>query len=297
MRDFATQSIWNWDEFNKAVREMTSSRPSELRPWLYRGQPDDYPLMTTIERALVRWDIPLTHATAVEFQTIREFRRRLREPEYHRVQEDTLFCLALMQHHGAPTRLLDCTYSPFVAAAFAMENGIFRPDGARVRPVVWCFNGTWCEEEAKRKLPIDKLTLIGRRNKDSRRNDETFIPLYQIKSSRIAAPPRWKFVKSENPLHLNERLTTQQGAFLCPADLESCFLDNLREMDNLSKKENVWKLYLDLTKSEASRFVQRLKEMNLSRASLFPGLDGFAASISQQICHYRELSEGKAGLG
>jgi hypothetical protein len=114
--------------------------------------------------------------------------------------------------------------------------------------------------------------------------------------SRTTSPPKWKFVKSENPLHLNERLTTQQGAFLCPADLQSSFLDNLREMGNWNEKDHLRKLYLDLDKSEANRFAQRLKEMNLSRASLFPGLDGFATSLKQQISHYHELGRGGAGL-
>jgi hypothetical protein len=280
---------------------MTASGPDEVRPWLYRGQSDDYPLMTTIERALVRWGICLKDASTIEFQTIGEFRRRLREPEYHRVQTDTLYCLALMQHYGAPTRLLDCTYSPFVAAAFAMENGIFdlEKDGT-TKPgvrVVWCFNGQWCENEAKRKLPLHKLKLIESRNDDAQRNDETFIPLYQIKSSRTTGLPGWKFVKSENPVHLNERLAAQQGAFLCPADLGSSFADNLKEMDGCSSKGNLRKLYLKLDEDEAKRFARDLKNMNVSFAALFPGLEGLARSIKQQIRHYHELGLGNAGSG
>jgi len=195
MSDFWCQPIQSWKEFNSCVREMTSSKV----PWLYRGQPQDWELRTTIERALVSWGIPLKDATSIEFQTIREFRRRLGQPEYARVQEDTLHCLALMQHYRAPTRLLDCTYSPFVAAAFATENGIYplRKTDPRPRPVVWCFNGQWCEEVAKSKLPLHKRTLIGRRNNDAQRNDKTFIPLFQIKSSRTTDAPRWQFVKRE----------------------------------------------------------------------------------------------------
>jgi FRG domain len=121
MSDFWCQPIRSWDDFISCVREMTSSKTSQVRRWLYRGQPQDWQLMTTIERALVSWGIPLKDATSIEFQTIREFRRRLSQPEYNRVQEDTLHCLALMRHHFAPTRLLDCTYSPFVAAVQATE--------------------------------------------------------------------------------------------------------------------------------------------------------------------------------
>jgi hypothetical protein len=69
---------------------MAPTEPSEAPQWLFRGQTHDHPLMTTIERALVGWGIDLEEASAIEFQTMREFRRRLREPEYHLVQQDKL---------------------------------------------------------------------------------------------------------------------------------------------------------------------------------------------------------------
>jgi len=83
------------------------------------------------------------------------------------------------------------------------------------------------------------------------------------------------FVKNENPLNLNERLTAQQGTFLCPADLSSTFVDNLKAMNDWDSKDNVRKLCLDLGQDEASTFAQSLKDMNISFAALFPGLDGF----------------------
>src|SRR5262245_4642588 len=287
MSNFASKAIRSWDEFNKFVLGMNSSAPAQKRTWLYRGQSEDWPLMTAIERALHRWGIDLNKATSIEFQSIREFRRRLRDPEHHRVHCDTLFCLALMQHHGAPTRLLDCTYSPYVAAAFALERGIVSR-----KPVIWCFSGEWCEKEAMRVTPDN---LVQRRNDDSQRNDQTFIPLFQL-ANTPKGPTRWKFVKHDNPLHLNERLTTQQGIFLCPADLACSFVNNLKAMQGWHSDQNVVKLRLDLTPAEARNFVRNLKNMNLSCAALFPGLDGFARSISQQIVHYKELADSGAGI-
>jgi hypothetical protein len=270
---------------------------SKDEQWLCRGQNNDWPLLTAIERALVGWRLSLQDASVVEFQVIREFRRRAREPQYRAVETDTLYCLSLMQNHGAPTRLLDCTYSPFVAAAFAIENGIFSSTGDPLYPVIWCFNAHWCTNEAKKALPVSERALIDLRNEDAWRNDQTFVPLFQIKTDKTAPLSKWKFVKVENSFYLNERLTAQQGAFLCPADIRSSFECNLKAMDGWKKAANLKKLYLKLDKEQATRFARNLKDMNISFAALFPGLDGFAKSLNQQICHYDQLGKGKSGHG
>jgi FRG domain len=49
-------------------------------------------------------------------------------------KEDELEWLALMQHYGAPTRLLDCTTSPYVATFFAATSVQSPEDSA-----VWAF--------------------------------------------------------------------------------------------------------------------------------------------------------------
>ena len=283
MDTFAEERISSWGEFSSFVREQ---RPRDK--WVYRGQANkEWPLDTTIERALRDWDIDLKRATAIEFQTIREFRRRLREPRYDRVHTDTLYCLALMQHYGGPTRLLDCTYSPYAAAAFAMEKG-----GSK-GPVIWCFRGKWVGEEARERTP--HKYLFDQRSDDRQRTDHTFVPLYQLQLHEKSAPTV-RFVSAENPVYLNERLAAQQGLFLCPADLGVSFADNLRAMSDWHVTSNIVKLHLDLKGAEVVDFAANLKRMNLSFAALFPGLEGFARSIRQQLLHYRDLAEEKTDL-
>lgn len=285
MRDFAENVVGSWGEFCSRVSGLSrEGPPNQTRGWIFRGQVKNWDLASSLERALTEWRIPLCKASSIEHQTFREFRRRTREPEHSRVHEDALYCLALMQHYGAPTRLLDGTYSPFVAAAFALEKGIHTYE-----PVVWCFRGEWGEQFAPKGLR--ELRDI-----DVWRNDTTFRGLYGV--DRLGEPrDRFRFVKAENPFYLNERLTAQQGVFLCPGDIEATFVDNLRSMEGYDQPGNIVKLNLQLNDKEAEGFVAELRHMNLSFATLFPGLDGFSRSIGQQIVHYRDLAQGRAGLG
>jgi hypothetical protein len=285
--ELASRKISTWDDLTQVVSRNEGN-------WIYRGQTGDWRLRTTIERALLRWGYDLEKGPAVEYQTIREFRRRLKHPNYQQVQKDTLYCLALMQHHGAPTRLLDCTYSPYVAAAFAMEEGKFRiTDGEQTVPIIWCFNADWLQKETAKINGLNNR-IINKRRDDCLRNDDTFLPLYKMRPSDWAHSTR--FVCNENPLELNERLSIQQGVFLCPGDLRSSFLANLRAMNGWKSDKFILKLRLVLSPAEAAKFALNLKRMNLSCTALFPGLDGFARSIGQELFHYYDLAERQTGL-
>jgi hypothetical protein len=82
--------------------------------WVYRGQRDaGWDLTTSLERHGPEGrTLP-----GAEAELLRQFKRRAHvylAP--HHIASDTGEWLALMQHFGAPTRLLDVTRSRYVAA-------------------------------------------------------------------------------------------------------------------------------------------------------------------------------------
>src|SRR6266568_5424615 len=88
--------------------------------WLFRGHRcAEWKLETSLERTSRRCGIS---EVKYERAVWREFRRHAhaympRVP----ADSDTIEWLAFMQHYGAPTRLLDFTYSFWIALFFAFE--------------------------------------------------------------------------------------------------------------------------------------------------------------------------------
>jgi FRG domain len=269
----AAEEIADWQSFTNAIEQLENSGTGR---WIYRGQSQDWDLATSLERRLTKWNIPLKEATGIEAQLHREFKRRYQGTDLDEAKRDRLYCFALMQHHGAPTRLLDCTYSPFVAAQNAIKDGADSPDCVHV---VWCFNGPWC---ARAATAVAGEELVKARADDATRNDATFIPLFQ------ATPPK-TFILYANALQLNERLSIQRGIFLCPGNIETTFLENLCAMQDFQSKECVVKLLLKFDYARRLHFARKLRMMNISEAALFPGLDGFSRSLGEHVFHYREL--------
>ena len=82
-------------------------------PFAFRGMCGDWDLSTSLQRLRH----PLATLRTVEKVMFRNFRKYA----YHEAAsvKSEWEWLSLAQHHGLPTRLLDWTYSPFVAMHFA----------------------------------------------------------------------------------------------------------------------------------------------------------------------------------
>jgi hypothetical protein len=74
---------------------------------------------------------------------------------------------------------------------------------------------------------------------------------------------------------LSSRLSVQQSLFLFPDVVDKTFMENLAEMGSF--KRGIVKMTLPM--SERGRALEQLRKMNITRTSLFPGLDGFAQSF------------------
>jgi hypothetical protein len=140
-RTFNEKQAENWTDLFTFYNDKFTERETQ---WIFRGLPDaNYKLETTLERVRTRFDKSLTDASVMEKKMIRQFKRQghlyLENPPK---DDDTIEWLALMQHFGAPTRLLDWTYSFFVALFFAVEK-------SEKRCAVWAINVDWVIKTAK----------------------------------------------------------------------------------------------------------------------------------------------------
>lgn len=257
--DFDAVEIASWRGLRKYAR------PN----WLFRGQSKaKRGLKTSFERCCKRNGIPRARWALVEDELFREFRRAYHQysptaPHRRAIVE----WLSLMQHHGAPTRLLDFTYSIYVAAYFAVERG---DDDA----AVWAVNGKWAMEQSARLLyaagkneaKIDALVRRFSEQSEAMIARELF---FSDRPASLACPL--------NPFRLNDRLRTQKGVFLAAGDVRKPFMANLRALPGHTSPRNI--RLIVIPKRIRQEVIAELHRMNITRRTLFPGLDGYAQAL------------------
>ncbi len=231
-----------------------------------------------------------------EHWMLHEFKRKYHLYAAYPPPDDGLFeWLAIMQHHGAPTRLLDFTRSLFIAAYFAV---IESPGDA----CVWALN-TWQLHE----FLWTNFKIGGGPSGGVLRDDRNllyidaasgFIGRSQKKQHKIVLPLE--------PKHLTERGSRQQGLFIMPTNASASFMDNLYSAfgtegaatstwRNLAFSEVLRSASVEfedvpysvikfiLPKNLHRRVLRDLQVMNIGYESLFPGLDGLAKSLREKV--------------
>jgi hypothetical protein len=226
-----------------------------------------------IYRRIVRTGLPgppVKSMREVEAGLVRQFKRRCHHfladtPD----QDDWLEWIALMQHYDAPTRFLDWTYSLYVGVFFAVE----RSDR---ECAVWAVDATWLPDEATR---IFEERAGGR---DPLRSDNNARTLAGFKDAFNMTPPLL-FARPVNPYRLNERLSIQQGSFLLRGTSARRSRRISRPSFGAPRASACSSSRFPTTRTCAGVSFAQLHRMNVSRAILFPGLEGFAESLSTQL--------------
>ncbi len=229
--------------------------------YAYRGLSDS---TYTLKTSLIRLhDKNINCCQKVEPHLLKNFMKYSREdyPSYSKWQ-----WLALAQHHGLPTRLLDWTFSPFVALHFATaDSKKFDCDGA-----VWLVNF----EKVHKELPTEIYSQF----------DKEGSYVFTVTSLSKIAKDLETFDKIDNkgkpfalffePPSLDERIVNQSA-------LHSIISSPTMRFDELLEQHPSWYKRIIIPKQLKAEIRDKLDQANITERVLFPGLDGLSSWLSR----------------
>jgi hypothetical protein len=292
----------SWDELVAWLFRFSAS----IR--IYRGQRDySWTLRTRLARDLEKLPTSVIRLS-VENSAIGFFMDQAagllpNVPDEH----DLLGWLALMQHYGAPTRLLDWSQSPFVATYFAYEQAS-DDDSA-----LYALDPYFCRRQFVGSLipmPWDHTGTLAHSTTDKEGSTTTAYPgRTQYRRDRENDLLRWSITHSSGwplptiPFGQDARMTAQQTIFTLAGDVEKV-IDDLFDKEKwpspvermpggfiVGTDSTVWPLVhpgqlltkIRLRSQWRGEALKALDKMGLTAASLFPGLDGLGRATSLHV--------------
>lgn len=245
-----TERIHQWSSLKAAFGRIFSESRS---PYLFRGQADeDWDLRPSLLRHISRpgKELDAKRVFDVEGKALAEFKSQA-----HLHLDDSIVSQTgsdrdwwgLMQQYGAPTRLLDWTRSPYVAAYFAANEYFDRPG------CIWL-------------LCLDELEKV---MNDRTHPDAVVLP-------HIYGKP-------------TNRMVAQQSVATYCTDVTA---DHAAVIDTCMRRDSSPRMFHRYTfpAGQKPRILHELRQMNITAATLLPGIDGLGESIAELI------TIGMAGL-
>ena len=239
------ESITNLTQYLSFI-ETHCDQYDEFDAILFRGQREDWPLLPKIARLKFRAGKQVLDA---ESEMVVSFKRRSL-PFLESKPETNLEWLAIAQHHGMATRLLDWTTNPLAALWFAVEKpAIDSKDG-----VVWVFTPSLEDHvtSADEKRPFDiGRTRIFRPKHINRRivAQNGWFTVHQYKAAES------RFVRMEN----NKRYSSHLMKIRIPASafpylrfaLDRCGINAATLFDDMVGicQDSEWKVSVQVDES------------------------------------------------
>jgi hypothetical protein len=223
-------------------------------PYAFRGLAFDN---QDLSNSLLRLAGTGAEITTLELSLLRNFRKYAHDNPASGV-DSIWHWLALAQHHGLPTRLVDWTYSPLVALHFATEHPFdYHQDG-----VVWCMNFV----EANTRLPRRLRAILDDEHSDT----FTVEMLHKFATLRaFDALAREPFVVFLEPPSLDTRILNQFALFSLMPGATTRLDEWLLSHPELCRRV--------IVPAELKWEVRdKLDQANINERTLFPGLDGLS---------------------
>ncbi|GIV45375.1 MAG: hypothetical protein KatS3mg036_0193 [Ignavibacterium sp.] len=285
--------IEKWEQI-KAISTKSSA-------YVFRGHKErEWELKPTLERAANKFYMNNSQLFGHEYLILREF-QSVAGQYLNKLpnNKNLLEWYSLLQHYGAPTRLLDFTRSIYVAAFFAFESSCNES-------VIWGLNHQRLDEFLYNKLLKEhnyKLrNLIFLDYKIDIANK-----ILNYENQQLVQKTREEIFCNKDMIFTvdcsrkNIRHHIQKSVFLIPSSLERSFTEILTEQFDFKFSEltednaesiTFEELYnkrlnyetclfkLVIPKEVSLEGLYDLNNMNINALTLFPGLDGFARSLN-----------------
>ena len=263
----------SWSEVLEALYE--GSWNEELHrfrsPFAFRGMSRrDHALSSTLVR-LARGHADMGR---LELSLLRNFRKYAHSEA---VGTDSIWdWLALGQHRGLPTRLLDWTYSPLVALHFATEHPAdYNEDG-----VVWCVNFV----EANKRIPARLRRILQNEGSDTF-TVEMLAPFRTLRE--FDALSRDPFLVFLEPPAVDRRILNQLALFSLMSSPTATMDAFLRSQPELSRQVRIpaglkWEIR------------DKLDQANVNERVLFPGLDGLSRWLTRYYMPTQVKNDARA---
>ncbi len=263
MKKLREERIESWDDLNRIIYQDTLDKKlGRFRSnFAYRGLSSaSYDLLTSLQR--------LGNLNA-EKDLLRNF-QKYAFPNFSQF-DSNWHVLSVAQHHNLPTRLLDWTYSPLVAAHFATSNLENSEDG-----VIWCVDF------------VSTHTLIPKRFKASLAEEGSNV--FTVKMISEVAEDLSGLVEIDSgdyliffePPSFDERIINQFGLFSMMSSSDALVTEWIEQKTTeIDESELCWKIIIPHEKKWEIR--DKLDQANITERILFPGLDGLSDWLTR---HY-----------
>jgi len=224
-------AFWGW----------TQSHPTG--PFLFRGQADDSPIIPRIGRP------DYNYHRATEQSLFDAFERAARP--FMRDTLDPYELLALAQHHGTPTRLVDWSTTPLVASWFAVSSF---PQNVPAK--VYALD-----------VIRDGLDIINPATGQALKSGATYVhPLKPLSGVYLVETAQ-----------VSSRITTQRGIFTLHGD---------PTVPLVIPDPEIFTIPQDLR----GEFQSRLMDFGIDASHIFPDIDGLCRSLEWKLRTGRNLS-------